>query len=61
MLIFIHKEQVLPDMQKYRAKHFAMIEDKLRILAAIKKKWKERCDDRLYKTGSLCEQRNSAH
>jgi FMN phosphatase YigB (HAD superfamily) len=37
VLIYIHKEQMLDDMQRhYPARHYVMIDDKLRILAAMK-------------------------
>jgi len=40
VLIYIHKEQMLDDMrQRYPARHYVMIDDKLRILAAMKKIW----------------------
>jgi len=40
VLIYIHKEQELDAVQaKYPAKHYVMIDDKVRILAAIKKYW----------------------
>lgn len=42
-LIYIHKEDMLDDVEKrYPADHYVMIDDKLRILDAIKTKWKER-------------------
>ena len=41
VLIFIHKEKMLTDVQRmYPARHYVMIDDKLRILQAIKKVWK---------------------
>jgi FMN phosphatase YigB (HAD superfamily) len=43
VLIYIHKEQELDDVERfYPAKHYVMIDDKLRILAAVKKVWGER-------------------
>lgn len=37
VLIYIHKEKMLDDMQRhYPARHYVMIDDKLRILAAMK-------------------------
>jgi hypothetical protein len=43
VLIFIHKEQNLADVEKrYPAKHYVMVDDKVRILAAIKKAWGNR-------------------
>ena len=38
VLIYIHKEQMLDDLeQRYPARHYVMVDDKLRILAAMKK------------------------
>lgn len=43
VLIYIHKEDMLEDVeQRYPADHYVMVDDKLRILDAIKKIWKER-------------------
>jgi FMN phosphatase YigB (HAD superfamily) len=43
VLIYIHKEQMLDDVrQRYPARHYVMIDDKLRILAAMKKIWNDR-------------------
>jgi FMN phosphatase YigB (HAD superfamily) len=43
VLIYVHKEKALADVERmYPAKHYVMIDDKLRILAAIKKQWKDR-------------------
>ena len=43
VLIYIHKEQELDDVARlYPADHYVMIDDKLRILSAIKKIWGER-------------------
>ncbi len=43
VLIFIHKERMLDAVAKrYPARHYVMIDDKLRILAAMKALWKER-------------------
>jgi FMN phosphatase YigB (HAD superfamily) len=40
VLIYIHKEQELDDVEsKYPATHYVMVDDKVRILAAIKKHW----------------------
>jgi FMN phosphatase YigB (HAD superfamily) len=39
-LIYIHKEQMLDDVeQRYPALHYVMVDDKLRILAAMKTVW----------------------
>jgi FMN phosphatase YigB (HAD superfamily) len=43
VLIYIHKEQMLDDVeQRYPARHYIMVDDKLRILTAMKKIWGER-------------------
>jgi FMN phosphatase YigB (HAD superfamily) len=43
VLIYIHKEEALDDVQRrYPADHYVMVDDKLRILTAIKKVWGER-------------------
>lgn len=42
-LIYVHKEKVLDAVQHlYPAKHYVMVEDKLRILTAMKALWQER-------------------
>src|SRR5262245_23693055 len=43
VLIYIHKEQELADVEaKYPADHYVMIDDKLRLLTAIKNVWGSR-------------------
>ena len=43
VLIYIHKEEMLDAVgQRYPARHYVMIDDKLRILAAMKNAWRER-------------------
>lgn len=43
VLIYVHKEQELADVeQRYPAAHYVIVDDKLRILQAIKEIWKER-------------------
>ena len=40
VLIYIHKERMLREIERrYPARHYVMVDDKLRILAAMKKKW----------------------
>jgi FMN phosphatase YigB (HAD superfamily) len=40
VLIYIHKEEALADVERrYPAVHYVMVDDKLRILAAMKKAW----------------------
>ena len=42
VLIYIHKEQMLDDVAGcYPAKHYVMVDDKLRILAAMKTVWRD--------------------
>ena len=42
MLIFIHKEQELECVESiYPARHYVMVDDKLRLLEAIKDIWKD--------------------
>jgi FMN phosphatase YigB (HAD superfamily) len=43
VLIYIHKEDMLDDVERrYPARHYVLIDDKLRILSAIKKAWGDR-------------------
>jgi FMN phosphatase YigB (HAD superfamily) len=43
VMIFVHKEQSLDDVERlYPAKHYVMIDDKLRILDALKRRWGSR-------------------
>jgi phosphoglycolate phosphatase-like HAD superfamily hydrolase len=40
ILIYIHKEQELADLERrYPAKHYVLVDDKIRILSAIKASW----------------------
>jgi FMN phosphatase YigB (HAD superfamily) len=43
VLIYIHKEDMLDDVeQRFPAEHYVVFDDKLRILDAIKKMWKDK-------------------
>ena len=43
VLIYVHKEQELADVERrYPAEHYVVVDDKLRILHAIKQIWKSR-------------------
>jgi len=43
VLIYIHKEQELDDVvARYPARHYVLVDDKLRILDAIKQVWREK-------------------
>ena len=43
VLIYLHKEQMLDEIeQRYPARHYVMVDDKLRILAEMKTQWGDR-------------------
>lgn len=43
VLIYVHKELELPDVEKrFSAAHYVLVDDKIRILAAIKESWRNR-------------------
>ncbi|HSE84586.1 MAG TPA: HAD family hydrolase, partial [Candidatus Binatia bacterium] len=43
VLIYIHKEKTLDDVERrYPADHYVLVDDKLRILTAVKKIWGDR-------------------
>ena len=43
VLIYVHKEQMLDDVERrYPARHYVMVDDKLHILAAMKSTWGRR-------------------
>jgi FMN phosphatase YigB (HAD superfamily) len=43
VLIYVHKEQELDDVEKrFPARHYVLVDDKLRILTEVKKVWGER-------------------
>jgi len=43
VLIYIHKEEALDDVERrYPADHYVLVDDKLRILTAVKRQWGER-------------------
>jgi FMN phosphatase YigB (HAD superfamily) len=43
VLIYVHKEQELDDVERcYPAQHYVLVDDKVRILAAVKKFWGSR-------------------
>ena len=52
VLIYVHKETMLEDVEKlYPAQHYMMVDDKLRLLAAIKKIWRQRVTTVFVKQG----------
>ena len=43
VLIYVHKEEALDDVERrYPADHYVLVDDKLRILDAVKQVWRER-------------------
>ena len=43
VLIYIHKEEMLDDVERrYPAQHYVLVDDKPRILAAVKEVWRDR-------------------
>jgi FMN phosphatase YigB (HAD superfamily) len=43
VLIYIHKEKELDDVEaRYPAQHYVLVDDKVRILAAVKERWNRR-------------------
>ncbi|HWU37926.1 MAG TPA: HAD family hydrolase [Candidatus Acidoferrum sp.] len=52
VLIYVHKETMLEDVEElYPAQHYVMVDDKLRLLAAIKKIWGNRVTTAFVKQG----------
>ena len=53
VLIYLHKEQALDDVERrYPAEHYVLVDDKLRILTAVKKTWGERVTTVFVRQGS---------
>lgn len=53
VLIYIHKEEALDDVERrYPAEHYVLVDDKLRILAAVKQCWGERVTTVLPRQGA---------
>ena len=47
VLIYVHKERELDDVaRRYPADHYVLVDDKLRVLAAVKRAWGARCGRR---------------
>src|SRR5206468_9975989 len=43
VLIYIHKEQMLDDVERqYPAEHYVFVDDKIRLLTAVKRIWGDR-------------------
>ncbi len=53
VLIYLHKEEQLDDVERrYPAEHYVIVDDKLRILSAVKKTWGERVTTVFARQGS---------
>jgi FMN phosphatase YigB (HAD superfamily) len=53
VLIYLHKEQALDDVERrYPAEHYVLVDDKLRILTAVKKTWGKRVTTVFVRQGS---------
>lgn len=53
VLIYIHKEEMLDDIERrYPAEHYVLVDDKLRILTAVKQVWGERVTTVFVRQGS---------
>jgi FMN phosphatase YigB (HAD superfamily) len=53
VLIYIHKEESLDDVERrFPAEHYVLVDDKLRILAAVKRFWGERVTTVFARQGS---------
>ncbi len=54
VLIYIHKEEALDDVERrYPAEHYVLVDDKLRILTAVKQFWGERVTTVFARQGSF--------
>jgi FMN phosphatase YigB (HAD superfamily) len=59
VLIYIHKEEALDDVERrYPAQHYVLVDDKLRILTAIKKAWNSRVTTVFPRQGQYAQDRN---
>jgi FMN phosphatase YigB (HAD superfamily) len=59
VLIYIHKEQALDDVERrYPAERYVMVDDKLRILAAVKQFWGQRVTTIFARQGSYAQDPN---
>jgi len=59
VLIYIHKEEALDDVERrYPAEHYVLVDDKLRILTAVKQFWGERVTTVLPRQGAYARDPN---
>jgi FMN phosphatase YigB (HAD superfamily) len=60
VLIYVHKEQALDDVERrYPADHYVLVDDKPRILAAVKQIWGDRVTTVLPRQGSYAHDPNA--
>ena len=60
VLIYVHKEQMLADVERhFPARHYIMVDDKLRILTAMKDLWGRRLTTVLPRQGHYALDRNN--
>jgi FMN phosphatase YigB (HAD superfamily) len=61
VLIYIHKEEALDDVERrFPAEHYVLVDDKPRILAAIKRVWKNRVTTIFVRQGSYAHDPQTA-
>ena len=61
VLIYIHKEEELEDVERrYPADHYVLVDDKPRILAAVKKIWGDRLTTVLPRQGQFARAADAA-
>jgi FMN phosphatase YigB (HAD superfamily) len=59
VLIYIHKEETLDDVERrYPAEHYVLVDDKMRILAAVKQLWRERVTTVFVRQGTYAHDQN---
>lgn len=59
VLIYIHKEEALDDVEgRYPAEHYILVDDKLRILTAVKMAWRSRVTTVFARQGQYAHDRN---
>jgi FMN phosphatase YigB (HAD superfamily) len=59
VLIYIHKEEALDDVERrYPAEHYILVDDKLRILTAVKSAWRSRVTTVFARQGHYAHDRN---
>jgi FMN phosphatase YigB (HAD superfamily) len=59
VLIYIHKEEALDDVERrYPAKHYVLVDDKLRILTTIKRAWGSRVTTVFVRQGQYAQDRD---